>query len=234
MWRIPAAAVAGLMATAVAWAQPALEHLEKDVRSRVAANSDDQMPPARPTAARPAVERGYLGARLSDEKDRGRGVRVIRLVAGGPAERAGLRLDDLITSMGGVRIRQMPDAVAILEQVPAGGTLNIEVLRSEKRQKLTVVFGQAPSERSPGRGGPAVLADPPALNPVRPSGPEMPLPPPAPGQVNPPLQQPDGIGPPSILGGGPLTDRERIEMLQRRVSELEKRVEQLEQALRPR
>src|SRR5207249_8846688 len=45
------------------------------------------------------VERGYLGVVTDDGQDKGRGVRVIEVVKGSPAEEAGLKVGDLITAI---------------------------------------------------------------------------------------------------------------------------------------
>ena len=84
--------------------QPTLERLEKSIRER----TDDAAEPvagAKPPAeaGRPA---GYLGLTADDANDRGRGVRVLAVRAGGPAAAAGLKANDLITAIAGVRVRR--------------------------------------------------------------------------------------------------------------------------------
>jgi C-terminal processing protease CtpA/Prc len=94
--------------------------------------------PAPPKAEGPSpavsTERGYLGAVVDDRDDRGRGVRIVRTIPGGPAEKAGLSKGDLITGVGGLRVRQIAEFAGALEQVVPGNSLTFEVLRGVQRQ----------------------------------------------------------------------------------------------------
>ncbi len=156
-------AIVALGMSPVAAAQPALEQLEKRVRSQLdAPGADSSVPPPAPKATPsaptekaegkaepagegkaemipppapvPAAARGHLGVTVDDVDDRGRGVRILRVQPGSPAEKAGLRAQDLITGLGGVRVRQLRDAAMILKQVPPGGALTVEVLRDGAAQ----------------------------------------------------------------------------------------------------
>ncbi len=100
----------------------------------------------RPAMAQTAGARGYLGATVDDRNDRGRGVRVLGIRPGGPADRAGLRPDNLIVSAGGARVRQMSDLTGVLDLLAPGDKVPIEVLRAGAAlpQKGEVTLGQAP------------------------------------------------------------------------------------------
>ncbi len=139
------------------WAQSALERLERQIRQQTAApkgtppDAAKPPPPPQPESphARGDVEPGYLGVAVDDQKDRGRGVRVIEVHRGSPAEKAGLRRQDIITSLAGVRVRQMTDLSDVLGTLAAGQSVDFEVLREEKPQKVRVTLGQRPAaERS--------------------------------------------------------------------------------------
>lgn len=232
---------------AVAWtypptasAQPLVDRVEKQVRKQLetpmaepAKNKPAPARSARDAAAAPEkrlTERGYLGALADDRDDRGRGVRILRLTPSGPAERAGLRAGDLITGVGGVRVREMTDFAAILDQVPAGLLLTFEVLRPTGPQKVDVTFGQRPANKitpavpgaipPPGSVPEAVREEPgvavplstePGVAPIR----RPPTPTPTPAKVKPSRD-----------------DQARIALLEQRVRELETRLEQLERTLR--
>jgi len=168
---------------------------------------------APPEVVEAGGEPAYLGAVVDDREDRGRGVRIERIIPGGPAEMAGLRKGDLITGLGGIRVRQIPDFAAIVEQVAPGSRLTFEVLRGEKREKIDVIFGSRSGKPQPEPAND--LRAPLDLRPegglITPAKPQIPKPP-APAKPTPSTGD----------------DHARIEMLQRRIEQLERRVEALE------
>ena len=166
----------------------------------------DAAPPAAAGAAKPAGSRGYLGAVVDDTTDRGRGVRVLSVRPGGPADRAGLRPDDLITTAAGTRVRQLVDLTGVLDSLGPGDRLSLEAIRNGRPVKGEVVLGQ-----------PSANAGPPAT-----------------GAIPPPALVPPGGTAPAIPAEGPALvsgDSARIEQLQRRIEQLEHRVEALERQI---
>lgn len=222
-----AVVLVSILAAESVFGQPALERLEgmirKDSPAAVEAatqqadeaaaetKADQAGPDATQESPRQgdALERGYLGVVADDREDRGRGVRILEVFPEGPAEKAGLRAQDLITALGGVRVRQMSDMGAILEEVRVGGALTFEILRGDEPLRIDVTFGRrpppekrkfehlAPTEDS--------LPDAAVEGPPRPS----------------PVAAQQGADLPQL-------DRTRIEMLERRIKRLEDRVRQLE------
>ena len=188
---------------------------------------------ADPHAAEDAVaERGYLGIVTDDRQDRGRGVRILEVKPGSPGEKAGLQAQDLITDLGGIRVRQLSDLGAIFQQVPPGGKLVFDILRGDQRKKLEVTFGRRPP------GAKEAVAHPGASPQEKPGGPELVVPsPPTPQPANPvpstvPEEPPPAAaGVPPAPGASPQSDRARIEALERRVRQLEERLQQLERAM---
>lgn len=223
-------------------AQAFLEQLEQLVRKQVASAADPaSVPPPPNPAPKPAAasqgsaetasaqERGYLGIVTDDRQDRGRGVRILEVRPDGPGEKAGLRAQDLITGLGGVRVRAMRDLAPILEQVPPGGTLAFDLLRDQQAIKLEVTFGRRPAS--------ATLPEPPPPHPpgeklVGPAldAPSLPKLVPPPVGAPPALEMPTVPAAPAPAAESPQTDRDRIEALERRVKQLEQRLEQLERA----
>lgn len=200
-----------------AWAQPAVERLEKQVQQDLEASkaAPAAAAPAKPAAeaaptapAGPVAERGWLGAVTDDAADRGRGVRITRLAPGGPAEKGGLQANDLITGLGGVRVRSMDDFASIMEVTPPGTTLTFEVLRNNQRQQIDVTFAERPAK--PEAAAPTVAPKSPPVEPT--------APPPEPKTI---LPQP-----------APTTAEARIRALEEQVRQLEVRVQALEQAAR--
>jgi hypothetical protein len=248
-------------ATSAAWSQTALERLEDQIRQRVA-----QQPPPPPSpgispskSATPGTnpdlpagnkEPGYLGLLADDRQDRGRGVRVIEVHADGPAAKGGLKKQDLITTVSGVRTRQMTEMSDVLNLYVAGEIVEFEVLRDNKPLKVKVTLGRRSppktsavpaTETIPLPPGEAISNEPPpesAKDASRPEGAKktsslelFKL-----KSVNPNEKRPVESGedaPPALLPPRPPAagDHPTIEQLQKRIEELERRVAELEKAL---
>jgi membrane-associated protease RseP (regulator of RpoE activity) len=221
------AATSPLLSCSLAPAQTALERLESKLRQQLGKGQTPPPPaPAGADSARPADEKApaapgekkpggaWLGVVADDEKDRGRGVRVLEITPGGPAAKAGFQLQDLITSVGGIRVRQMTELADMIELYSPGDKITFEVSRSGKMVKLETAMGRRPGQEE---AKPALIVpkveEPLLLGPaVAPSAPlAKPAPPPA----------------------APADDRGRIEALERRLAELEKRLADLERASAP-
>ena len=99
----------------------------------------------------PSHGSAYLGIRADDQKDRGRGVRVLDVNRGSPADKAGLRRQDLITAVAGVRVRQMTDMADILDTFVPGQGVDFDLLREGGSERAAGDIG-----RTSGRGRAAV------------------------------------------------------------------------------
>ncbi len=91
------------------------------------------------------VQRGFLGIGMADiDADTAKlyglpeqsGSLVTRVVGGSPAEKAGVEVDDIITSVGGNKVTDSSSLRLIVSGNKPGSTIPIEVLR--KKQKLTL------------------------------------------------------------------------------------------------
>jgi hypothetical protein len=242
-----------LVAAEIVWAQSALQRLEEMIRQPKAASpAATAKPPESPSPPKAAAtqpphepqEPGYLGILADDKDDRGRGVRVLKVVPGGPADQAGLKPQDLITRLGGVPVRQLTELTAIVQQMSPGSTLSFEVLRGDRKQELSVIFGRRPPEQRsvPPKSPPAEAPPLSAAGPT-PTAPALEIPP-MEGPVIPgasPAAPAQGANVPAATvaraepSGVPAADRPadtraEIDRLLRRIEELEKRVDQLERA----
>jgi hypothetical protein len=215
VWRIGIVVLlaAGLGGTLPAAAQGPLDRLESGIR---AANGQP--------AAVPATQRVYLGAFADD--DAGRGVRVLSVRGGGPADRAGLQPQDLIVAAAGRKIHFLSELTAILNSLAPGDRLVLEYDRGNRALRAEVILGASPA-RTAG-----------ALPPSGPGAGRTESIPPPPGEVAPPpsLQPPPSpegpaFGAPSLPKIPTDPSQSRIEELQRRVDQLERRVQELERAL---
>ena len=122
-------------------AQSALERLEQQVRNRgeSAAGDTSTLPGAGDNV-------GYLGVVADDRLEQGKGVRIMEVLKGSPAERSGLEADDLVTAIAGKPVRTMEDFARILGPAPAGAQLQFEIKRNRKQQQLEVTLGQRPPQ----------------------------------------------------------------------------------------
>jgi serine protease Do len=132
---IALAGILGLIGTRVI-AQPTLDRVEQQLRQEAVA-------PQRPAPASPnPTEPGYLGVIADDRQDRGSGVRVLEVIAGGPAAKGGVQTGDLITSINGQPVRLMEEMGRVLERLSVGAQLNITVNRQGTDQQLEVTLGR--------------------------------------------------------------------------------------------
>ena len=137
-----------------------------------------------------------------DKKDRGRGIRILDLRPGGPAEKGGLRKQDLITAVAGIRVRQMSDMAEVLQLSGVGEAVIFEIVREGKARQVQVTLGPRPAV---------------PLLPPEPAPPAAPLPP--------------GPNVPMPADANPAADAAEVERLQQRVAQLERRVADLERVL---
>lgn len=243
-----------------AWSQTTLERLESQIRQRV--GQEPQPPPpgivppesaARPVEPASSAEDGqpgYLGLMADDQQDRGRGVRVLDVYAEGPAAKGGLKKRDLITGISGVRTRQMSDMADVLNLYAPGESVEFDVLRDDKPQKVKVVLGRRPPQKTPAAQTVEAIPLPPgeilpdqppqepAKNSTKPDAAKKPPPlelfkpkPPTAGEKK--TAAPDAATPPILLPprAAETEAHPTVEQLQKRIEELERRVSELEKSL---
>ncbi len=92
--------------------------------------------------------RAYLGIaggprplppRLARELGRKSGVEIAQVVEGGPADRAGMRAEDLIVELGGTAIECMDDLQRVVVSEVIGQAVRAKVVRSGREQELELV-----------------------------------------------------------------------------------------------
>ncbi|HEV3075307.1 MAG TPA: PDZ domain-containing protein [Thermoanaerobaculia bacterium] len=97
------------------------------------------------------AKRGYLGVELSELTPELRahfgapesaGVMVARVVAGSPAEKAGLRIGDILTSLDGKPVESSWDVRARVRPLADGAVLPLSVWRDGKSLELTATVAQ--------------------------------------------------------------------------------------------
>jgi S1-C subfamily serine protease len=92
--------------------------------------------------------RAYLGIaggprplppRLARELGRKSGVEIAQVVEGGPADRAGMRAEDLIVELGGTPIEGMDDLQRVVVSEVIGRAVRAKVVRAGREQELELV-----------------------------------------------------------------------------------------------
>ncbi len=100
------------------------------------------------------VSRGYMGALLGTltpdlapqfgMKD-AKGALISQITPGGPAEKSGLKMGDVVTGIDGKSVTSADElTMAVISHSP-GSTVNLDVMRDGKPMKLTVTLGQRPN-----------------------------------------------------------------------------------------
>jgi S1-C subfamily serine protease len=94
------------------------------------------------------VRRAYLGIaggsrplppRVSARLGRDRAIEVVEVVAGSPAERAGLRAEDLIVALDGLRLDDVGELQRLMTDDAIGRELRLEVVRDGELRELVAV-----------------------------------------------------------------------------------------------
>jgi hypothetical protein len=114
-------------------------------------------PKAVPQAEAPKRKaRGYMGVKLmdltdEDKKDLGvkSGMKVAEVVEGGPAAKAGLKVDDVITSVDGRSVDSMQELAPIMAAAGVGASVKLETLSGGKKKTVTVVLAPHPADAEP-------------------------------------------------------------------------------------
>jgi len=136
-----------------------INQLESAARTSAAPTVSDEEEPStvitksgRAEAPRVGVESdiGYLGVQhmaLTPTEARSAGlgvplgVRIVALVDGGPADRAGLRVDDIVLKAGDFPVATMQGFVDILKNMEPGSEVNFEIIRAGRKRTIEVTIG---------------------------------------------------------------------------------------------
>lgn len=116
-------------------------------------------PPASPMAAAPRalqIRGSYLGIGIQEMTvERARelklpepaGVEISRIADGSPAEKAGLKVGDVVLQYNGTRVQGIEQFSRLVRETPAGRDAKIDVLRGGVTQTIAARIGQHPSLR---------------------------------------------------------------------------------------
>jgi len=136
-----------------------LKDIEKVIDEEL--NRAGKAPKAGPKAEAPAPgpkrkARGYMGVKLmelsdEDKKDLGvkSGLKVAEVVEGGPAAKAGLQPDDVVTTVDGRAVDSMQELAPIMQAAGPGASVKLEVLRDGKKKSVAVTLAPHPADAQP-------------------------------------------------------------------------------------
>ena len=117
------------------------------------------------------VKRGWLGVQITDLKPDvaqamnvpvKSGAVVMDVTRGTPAERAGLRSDDVVVSIDGAPVNGSKDLTRIIGSRAPGSTSNLTVYRGSQKREFKVTLGERPDlegVRERGRGSQAPVEE---------------------------------------------------------------------------
>ncbi len=102
------------------------------------------------------VARGWLGVFIQEVThglsesfglDKPRGALISRVVEDGPAQRAGLRVGDIVLRFDGEDVGLSSSLPPLVGRTPVGERVTVELLRDGERVRLPVVVGELPAEQ---------------------------------------------------------------------------------------
>jgi S1-C subfamily serine protease len=90
------------------------------------------------------VARGYLGVGLQPValEDRQRGLIVLSIERGGPADKAGLLVGDIFVSLGGTPVSDTGDVQNALESAAVGQAMEAGLLRGGEQRQIAITVGE--------------------------------------------------------------------------------------------
>ena len=104
------------------------------------------------------VSRGYLGVLIQDVDhnlaetfgmSQPKGALVAKILPDSPAEKAGIRLGDVILEFNGQELRESSQLPPLVGNVKAGNSAELTVLRQGKKKQIDIIIGELPGEDEP-------------------------------------------------------------------------------------
>jgi putative serine protease PepD len=91
------------------------------------------------------VDRAYLGVGSQPTSDGSAGAEITKIDAASAAEKAGMKVGDVVVSVDGTTVKQASDLAAAVGTHQAGDTIKIEVQRGGTTTSLEVTLGSKPA-----------------------------------------------------------------------------------------
>jgi S1-C subfamily serine protease len=125
---------------------------------KVEPKAQPKPPPAQKAETPPKKARGFMGIRsdsLADDEKADlkvkNGIKVVEVVKDGPADKAGVKVDDVITSIDGRAIDSPQEVPPIVQAAGAGTAVKLEVVRDGKKQTIEVTLARHPADAEQGQ-----------------------------------------------------------------------------------
>jgi S1-C subfamily serine protease len=103
---------------------------------------------AAPAAADDKDQPGFVGLQLSQEEG-GRGPKVQMVLPGGPADKAGLKENDVLLKIGDKETKDARSAVDAVKGLKPGTKVKFHILRDGTEKDVEVTIGKRPAEPPP-------------------------------------------------------------------------------------
>lgn len=91
---------------------------------------------------------GTMNEQMAQQTNLTEGVYVYSVVSGGAADKAGIKVGDVITKIGKKSISSMDDLMAVKKSYSSGDKTSFTIYRNGKSKKVTVTWGTQPKTRS--------------------------------------------------------------------------------------
>jgi predicted metalloprotease with PDZ domain len=148
-----------------------------------------------------SADPGYVGLITSDRQQGGRGVRVMHVDRGSPADEAGIKEGDMIVGIGDRPIAFSADMREALRGAQPGAKLTFKVDRAGSTKEREITLGKRPAQteqKLPFGRIPEDLPPPPGFVPPSSIPPAGTIPPPAavPPPAEPPIERDPALAPP--------------------------------------
>jgi serine protease Do len=95
----------------------------------------------------PRPNSGYLGVRMEAAEN---GVRIVDVNSGTPADKCGIKVDDIVTALDDKPIHDLDGMVEFLAKKKAGDKITIKILRGDKPMELTAELARRPPDLNRG------------------------------------------------------------------------------------
>jgi putative serine protease PepD len=92
------------------------------------------------------VSHAYLGVATSSSTTASGGATVGQITSGGPADSAGLKAGDIVTALGGTKVRNSSDLVAAIADHRPGDQVKVTVRRGSSTLQRTITLGTQPAQ----------------------------------------------------------------------------------------